>query len=66
MAACSVFLPKKSHGQRSLADYSPKGCKELDTTESRREREREREREKVQYYNKFAKVTGQAINHTLI
>ena len=64
MAACSVFLPKKSHGQRSLADYSPKGCKELDTTESRRERERERE--KVQYYNKFAKVTGQAINHTLI
>ena len=64
MAACSVFLPKKSHGQRSLADYSPKGRKELDTTESRRERERERE--KVQDYNKFAKVTGQAINHTLI
>ena len=25
--------PGKSHGQRSLADYSPKGCKELDTTE---------------------------------
>ena len=24
---------KKSHGQRSLADYSPKGHKELDTTE---------------------------------
>ena len=22
MATCSVFLPGKSHGQRSLADYS--------------------------------------------
>ena len=28
-----VFLPEKSHEQRSLAGYSPKGCKELDTTE---------------------------------
>ena len=27
-----VFLPVKSHGRRSLADYSPWGCKELDTT----------------------------------
>jgi len=27
-----VFLPGKSHGQRSLAGYSPWGCKELDTT----------------------------------
>ena len=25
-------LPEKSHGQRSLVDYSPKGCKELDMT----------------------------------
>ena len=33
MAITSVFLPGKSHGQRSLADYSPRGCKELDTTE---------------------------------
>ena len=33
MAATSVFLPGKSHGQRSLADYSPWGRKELDTTE---------------------------------
>ena len=24
---------KKSHGQRSLVGYSPKDCKELDTTE---------------------------------
>ena len=27
-----VFLPGKSHGQRSLAGYSPWGRKELDTT----------------------------------
>ena len=28
-----VFLPGKSHGQWSLAGYSPCGCKELDMTE---------------------------------
>ena len=28
-----VFLPEKSHGQRSLAGYSPTGCKESDGTE---------------------------------
>ena len=28
-----VFLPGKSHGQRSLAGYSPWGPKELDMTE---------------------------------
>ena len=28
-----VCLPGKSHGQRSLAGYSPWGCKELDMTE---------------------------------
>ena len=28
-----VFLPGKSHGQKSLVGYSPWGCKELDTTE---------------------------------
>ena len=28
-----IFLPGKSHGQRSLAGYSPWGCKESDTTE---------------------------------
>ena len=28
-----VFLPGKSHGWRSLVDYSPWGCKELYTTE---------------------------------
>ena len=30
-----VFLPEKSHGQRSLAVYSPWGCKESDRTEQR-------------------------------
>ena len=28
-----VFLPGEFHGQRSLVDYSPLGCKELDTAE---------------------------------
>ena len=28
-----VFLPEKSHRQRSLVDYSPQGHKELDTIE---------------------------------
>ena len=27
------FLPGKSGRQKSLAGYSPQGCKELDTTE---------------------------------
>ena len=29
----TVFLPGKSHGQRSLVGYSPWGHKESDTTE---------------------------------
>ena len=29
----SVFLPAESHRQRSLASYSPWGCKELDLTQ---------------------------------
>ena len=28
-----VFLPGKSHGQRTLVGYSPQGCKESDMTE---------------------------------
>ena len=28
-----VFLPEKSHGQRSLVGYNPKGCKESDMME---------------------------------
>ena len=30
MQPISVFLPGKSHGQRSLVGYSPCGCKESD------------------------------------
>ena len=33
VAISPVFLPGELHGQRSLAGYSPWGCKELDTTE---------------------------------
>ena len=29
-----VFLPGKSHGQRSLVGYCPWGCKELDVTDN--------------------------------
>ena len=35
MAVHSVFLPGNSHGQRSLADCSPWGPKESDTTKHR-------------------------------
>ena len=33
-----VFLPGKSHGQRSLAGYSPRGHKESDTIETTQQR----------------------------
>ena len=33
MATHCVFLPGEFHGQRSLAGYSPWGCRELDMTE---------------------------------
>ena len=33
MATHSIFLPGKSHGQRSLMGYGPWDHKELDTTE---------------------------------
>ena len=29
-----VFLPGESHGQRSLVNYNPQGCKELDMNEA--------------------------------
>ena len=34
MEPIPVFSPGESHGQRSLADYSPWGHKESDTTEA--------------------------------
>ena len=33
LGSIPVNLPGKFHGQRSLADFSPWGCKESDTTE---------------------------------
>ena len=33
MATTPVFLPGESHGQKSLAGYSPESCKESDMTE---------------------------------
>ena len=33
MASCSIFLPEKSHEQRSLMGYSPWGYRESDMTE---------------------------------
>ena len=33
MATTPVFFPGEFHGHRSLAGYSPWGCKELDRTE---------------------------------
>ena len=32
-ASTPVFLSGESHGQRSLVGYSPRGHKEVDTTE---------------------------------
>ena len=34
IATTPVFLPRKSHGQRRLAGYSPWGCKESNATEA--------------------------------
>ena len=39
MEATVVFLPGKSHGQKSLAGYSPWGCKELDTATEQQQQE---------------------------
>ena len=36
-----IFLPGESHGQRSLAGYSPWGCEESDTTEMTKQARRE-------------------------
>ena len=33
MATTPVFLPGKSHGEKSLVGYGPVGCKASDTTE---------------------------------
>ena len=33
MKPTPVFLPRKSHGQRNLVNFRPRGHKESDTTE---------------------------------
>ena len=34
METTPTFLPRESHGQRSLVGYRPQGCKESDMTEA--------------------------------
>ena len=34
MTSPPVFLPGEFHGQRSLAGYCPRGCKDSDMTEA--------------------------------
>ena len=50
-----VFSPGKSHRQRSLAVYSPWGCKELDMTQWL-STEREIDRKRVQAHHKWLKL----------
>ena len=45
-----VFLPGESHGQRSLAGYSPWGCKELDRTELDKCTQKQLLKSCLQYY----------------
>ena len=45
-----VFLPVKSHGRRSLAGCSPRGCKESDTTEWLNTQEKSRDSVFPGYY----------------
>ena len=56
-----VFLPGESHGQRSLAGYSPWGCKELGMTEATEYMhiciERERQRKKLPCFFSSCSVT---------
>ena len=42
MTTTPVFLPGKSHGQRSLAAHGPQGLRQLDTTYSLNNKSRNR------------------------
>ena len=42
-----VFLPRESHGQRSLVGYSPRGRKELDTTEQLNHHQMQKKKKKA-------------------
>ena len=48
-----VFLPRESCGQRSLAGYSPWGCKELDMTEATKHACIHKEKQMFLYVNYF-------------
>ena len=52
-----VFLPEKSHGQRSLAGYSSWGHKESDTTKREHERVRVHARVRI-FFFRFFFLTG--------
>ena len=51
-----VFLPRESHGQRGLVDYSPWGGKESDTTEQLNHHQMQKQANKQT--NKKGLVTG--------
>ena len=51
-----VFLPGESPGQRSLAGYSPYGCKESDTTE---------QLSTAQHSLKFSDVSGVIVDKSI-
>ena len=53
-----VFLPREFHGQRTLACYSPWGCKESDTTEQLTLHFQVPKRKKKSYMSSTATGTG--------
>ena len=50
MATPPVLLPGESHGQRSLAGYSPWGCKESNPTEQLTQTHQQHERLNLKNY----------------
>ena len=52
-----AFLPSESYGQRSLAGYSPWGCKELDTTEHHAESTQPDECQKTSWFVSLERLT---------
>ena len=56
-----VFLPGKSHGQRSLGGYSPWGRKESDTTERLHFTSRELQKNPIQCLHKWLILLNTAV-----
>ena len=55
-----VFLPGESHGQRSLAGYSPLGCKESGKTEATEHAHKHLNCSKISFrFNRFVSLTSQ-------